>query len=203
MSQSGGIIGAVRQVIIGLTKSIFVISKGNDTNPADDVFNELGTGNPSDNDLKIGSNQAGTGARNVWVQKLIIKDKNRSVAFQMKGTRTAPADNNEIAKASIQGNNDLIVNTAYGLWKVFARKVASGAEFGQWEYSVEENGANLKVFFHGGVDNHFSGLVKDIAADPAVADLAAGFFSVFKNTTSGSVFIAVNDGGVIKKVALV
>ena len=41
------------------------------------------------------------------------------------------------------------------------------------------------------------------AADPTTTDLAtAGDFGIHKNTTSGTVYLAFNDGGTIKKVAL-
>lgn len=42
------------------------------------------------------------------------------------------------------------------------------------------------------------------AADPTTTDLAtAGDYGIHKNTTSGTVYLAFNDGGTIKKVALV
>jgi len=41
------------------------------------------------------------------------------------------------------------------------------------------------------------------AADPTTTDLAtAGDYGIHKNTTSGTVYLAFNDGGTIKKVAL-
>ena len=41
------------------------------------------------------------------------------------------------------------------------------------------------------------------AADPTTTQLAtAGDYGIHKNTTSGTVYLAFNDGGTIKKVAL-
>lgn len=49
----------------------------------------------------------------------------------------------------------------------------------------------------------FQGRTAESTVDPVTEDISAGFWSVFNNTTSNDVFIAANDGGVIKKVALV
>lgn len=40
-------------------------------------------------------------------------------------------------------------------------------------------------------------------ADPTTGDIPSGYTSIHKNTTSGNVFLAYNDGGAIKKVQLV
>lgn len=40
------------------------------------------------------------------------------------------------------------------------------------------------------------------AADPAAGNINDGYATVWKNTTSGNIFLAVNDGGTIKKIAL-
>jgi len=55
----------------------------------------------------------------------------------------------------------------------------------------------------GHLEHPFTFQAKQQAADPIAAELADGFGGLFKNTTSAAVFLAYNDGGVIKKVALV
>lgn len=42
----------------------------------------------------------------------------------------------------------------------------------------------------------------DLAANPTAADLTAGNWAVFHNTTSGNTYLAYNLAGVIKKVQL-
>jgi trimeric autotransporter adhesin len=48
----------------------------------------------------------------------------------------------------------------------------------------------------------YDNTLKTKAGDPTVADLPDGSFHVWKNTTSGNVYLWVNDGGTLKKVQL-
>jgi trimeric autotransporter adhesin len=48
----------------------------------------------------------------------------------------------------------------------------------------------------------YDNTLKTKAGDPTAADLPEGAFHVWKNTTSGNVYLWVNDGGVMKKVQL-
>lgn len=41
------------------------------------------------------------------------------------------------------------------------------------------------------------------AGDPTTSDIPAGQWAIYKNTTSGLVYLWVNDGGTLKKVQLV
>lgn len=48
-----------------------------------------------------------------------------------------------------------------------------------------------------------SGAITSAAADPSAAEYpTSGQWGVHKNTSSGDVFLAYNDGGIIKKVQL-
>lgn len=44
--------------------------------------------------------------------------------------------------------------------------------------------------------------ISNSPADPTTSDISAGFARIMKNTTSGQVFLAANDGSTIKKVLL-
>ena len=42
--------------------------------------------------------------------------------------------------------------------------------------------------------------VKSKASDPNTSDIQDGYFHVWKNTSSGNIYLWVNDGGVMKKI---
>jgi len=86
--------------------------------------------------------------------------------------------------------------------EAYIETVALGAEFGRTDFKNDVNGTEIVCLKTGSITN-FRALTKELAADPVAGDLEAGWWGVFKNTTSAAVFIAMNDGGTIKKVALV
>lgn len=59
------------------------------------------------------------------------------------------------------------------------------------------------VHFERGEDTPVQALIAvSLAVDPTTTDLDPLHWGVFKNTTSGNVYLAYNDAGTIKKVAL-
>jgi hypothetical protein len=59
------------------------------------------------------------------------------------------------------------------------------------------------LYLFNGTENKQAGMrFTSTDADPTTTEIPDGGFGIHKNTTSGDVFLATNDGGVIKKVAL-
>lgn len=60
----------------------------------------------------------------------------------------------------------------------------------------------LAVMWHALADRIAATTMQSKAGAPVAADIPAGEFRVFKNTTTSTVVLAVNDSGTIKSVAL-
>jgi trimeric autotransporter adhesin len=68
-------------------------------------------------------------------------------------------------------------------------------------YNTQED--KLKVYEGGNWKNAvYDNLIKTKNTDPDIADVPANTFHVWKNTSTGNVYLWVNDGGVLKKVQL-
>lgn len=84
-------------------------------------------------------------------------------------------------------------------------RIGAGAGFGTGARGVVQLGYDGTDVCRVTVRNTILGLngYTSTAADPTTTDLpTAGDYGIHKNTTSGTVYLAFNDGGTIKKVAL-
>lgn len=84
-------------------------------------------------------------------------------------------------------------------------RIGGGTKFGTGTAGTVQLGYDGSVVTRITVRNTILGLngYTSSAADPTTTDLAtAGDFGIHKNTTSGTVFLAFNDAGTIRKVAL-
>lgn len=84
-------------------------------------------------------------------------------------------------------------------------RIGAGAGFGTGARGVVQLGYDGTNVCRVTVRNTILGLngYTSSAADPTTTELAtAGDYGIHKNTTSGTVYLAFNDGGTIKKVAL-
>lgn len=138
------------------------------------------------------------------VNKLLVFNLGRA-DFNMRDFR-APVAGVEIGRANWQAVDAATQNGLSIMQdRLIYEAIGAAIETGRWEKHLLGEGTLIKVLVANAnaTKANLEILVKEIAADPAVANLEDGYAGIFKNTTSAAVFLAMNDGGVIKKVALV
>jgi len=143
-----------------------------------------------------------SGGPRMIVPKLLIVGPDGKGSFNQISLAAALVDA-QIANANFQGLDDAGSRTVIGKWRMITQAIGAGIMTLKQIVEMTIAGTDTQCYTVGGNQNFFQIAFKSLAADPAVADLEDGFFSVFKNTVSGNVWAAVNDGGVIKKVQLV
>ena len=150
-----------------------------------------------------------SGNPRLGMEKMIVVAKNKQSAFNLRRIDDVAANNIRLARQQVHykaldfGVTTSILRVDYNTRTNDGAGAITNAEVEFWNQVA---GALVKslVFGNNGVQTPIIRLLKtDQAADPVAADLEDGYWSVFKNTTSGNVWLAVNDGGTIKKVQLV
>jgi len=195
-------------IITGRAGRSIHLGAASDNAKAQNTFAGSTTGNARDVDLTmwIENDNYGGNPRLIVPKFIIIGAKSTPAtdfaAFNMK--LLTGGDNKVIGRASYQSETSTFVaNKQYGRIDAYIRSWINGATYGEFEIMVEHAGIAEIVARLGNLRNFGEFKFKSLVADPAVADLTDGYMGIFKNTTSGNIWLAVNDGAVIKKVQLV
>ncbi len=203
-----GALAAIRLIISSVTAAAGVtwnFVSGTHTIVDDTFSGPTGINLTLNGDLAIIPMPAGSPAANrVLVPKLIINYPESRADFNLRGM-LPPLLGTRQCRAAWQffANNGATFLASY-IQDCHNMSTGAGTETAQIVQQLLCEGTLRVIMNWNGETRAFvETLVKELPADPAVANLADGFAGIFKNTTSAAVFLAMNDGGVIKKVALV
>jgi len=145
-----------------------------------------------------------TGTPRLNVPKLVVGAK---ITGSLNLRKVVIPIANDLCAETLYQYIDAATNPSNGLFiRMICRSIGVGTEDFETEFSPEKNGVATLALRMGGSTTHealISTFMTEGAADPVASDIADGFGTFWKNTTSGACFAAVNDGGTIKKVALV